>query len=448
MARIKFGGTAKVRGSGPAEDFSATITTQLREVPATPFWSAMLPSCTVSVYTPQFNAVDLVPELTGDTTRAYVRVDDPENLYVVGLSVRKLTNSYMNGEPITVHVGNRFNERTYQSSNVSVAVPKTALGDTGVHDSNSLAGRSKRLVEQLFAGVAPTADHLDQFLDGGTYDPTAPGGPALTPNPNRIAPSLDMTGISVHRAGAGGPAFPIVLVSPRHFVAAKHITVPVGDSVTFKRGDGTYQTATVVGTFDFPDPAQDTFDLMVGTLSQDITGCATYKTLPADWAHYLPANSQAVASANNGAHAAFPVLVRASNPGTSDGQLTGNIKLNTNSPHLLVGWAGLCDALSAHGVYRMVYPAPPQANRTGSLFQAYRTLYSGDSGSPHFMPIPQATGHAMALISLTYGATTGPFLPNHIAWINEKMAALSAAQSDPRVFTIQTVDLSRFPTYS
>lgn len=452
MARIKFGGTVKVRGSGPAEDFSATITTQLREVPATPFLSVMLPSCTVNVYTPQFNAVDLVPELTGYTTGAYVRVDDPENLDVVGLSVRKRTNSYMNGEPITVHVGNRFNERTYQSSNVSVAVPKTALGDTGVHDFNSLAGQSKRLVEQLFAGVAPTADRLDQFLDGGTYDPTTPGGPALTPNPNRIAPSLDMTGISVHRSSANGTSLPIVLVSPRHFVAAKHIDVPLGDSVTFKRGDGTYQTATVVGTFDFPDPAQDTFDLMVGILSQDITGCAAYKTLPADWARYLPANSQAVASANNGAHAAFPVLVRASNPGTSDGHLTSNIKLNTNSPHLLVGWAGLCDALSAQGVYRMDYPVPPLANRSDTLFQMYRTLYSGDSGSPHFMPVPlgsaSGSGFTPALISVTYSTFSGAFLPDHIAWINEKMAALSAAQSDPRVFTIQTVDLSRFPTYS
>lgn len=448
MARIKFSSAAKVRGSRQTEDFSASLSVPSRTVPAQPGQSIYLPSCVVQTQAGSFTTADIAVSFSGNSEGAYVRVDDTDNLQVVGTTVQKLTNSYMEGQPITVYAGNKFGERKYTATNPAYATVTPQVIDFGVFDFNSLAGQSKRLVEQLFAGVAPTADRLDQFLGGGTYDPTTPGGPALTPNPNRIAPSLDMTGISVHRSSANGTGLPIVLVSPRHFVAAKHIGVPLGDSVTFKRGDGTYQTATVVGTFEFPDPAQDTFDLMVGILSQDITGCAAYKTLPADWARYLPANSQAVASANNGAHAAFPVLVRASNPGTSDGQLTGNIKLNTNSPHLLVGWAGLCDALSAQGVYRMVYPVPPQANRTGSLFQAYRTLYPGDSGSPHFMPIPQATGHTMALISLTYGATTGPFLPNHITWLNQKMSELSAAQSDPRVFSIGTVDLSSFPVYA
>lgn len=450
MARIKFGGTVKVRGSGPAEDFSATITTPLREVPAKPLGSVMLPSCTVNGYTPQFNAVDLVPELTGDTTGAYVRVDDPENLDVVGLSVRKRTNSYMNGEPITVHVGNRFNERTYQSSNVSVAVPKTALVDTGVHDSNSLAGQSKRLVEQIYGGRTPSPGSLDLFLDGGLYSPSEPGGPSLTPNPNRVAPSLDLSGVSIHRTGANGTYFPIELISPRHFVVAKHVGVPVGDVVTFRRRNGTYQSATVVGTYQLMPEA---FDFLVGILSEDITDCATYPTLPGDWARYLPANTKAVANANDGLHGMFPVLVRAANPGDpGSATLEGNLILNTNSPHLIVGWAGVCDADApepdAVGVTRMDYPLPPVLSRNGTLFEMYRTLYPGDSASPHFMLVPAGAGFTPALLSVTYGSYTGAFLPDHIAWINEKMAALSAAQSDPRVFTIQTVDLSEFPAYA
>lgn len=453
MARIKFGGTAKVRGSGPTEDFSATITAQLREVPIKRFSRVTLPSCTVAGYTPQFNAVDLVTEMTGDTKGAYVRVDDPDNLEVVGLSVRKRTNSYMNGEPITVHVGNRFNERTYQSSNSSVAVVQTALADTGMHDTNSLAGRSKQLVEQIYAGRTPSPSSLDLFLDGGQYNPSAPGGPNLTPNPNRVAPTLDMSGVSIHRTGASDAGFPVELISPRHFVAAKHAGVSVGGVVTFRRRNGTYQSATVVGTYHL---MPEEFDLQVGILSDDITDCATYPTLPGDWARYLPANTTAVANANNGLYGMFPVLVRVVNPGYPGGALEGNLILNTNSPHLIVGWAGVCDADApepgAAGVTRMSYPLPPVSSRNGTLYEMYRTLYPGDSGSPHFMLAPlgsaSGSGFAPALISVTYGAFTGAFLPDHIAWINEKMAALSAAQSDPRVFTIQTVDLAKFPTYS
>lgn len=454
MARIKFGGTVKVRGSGPAEDFSATITTQLREVPIKRFSRVMLPSCTVAGYTPQFNAVDLVPEMTGDIKGAYVRVDDPDNLEVVGLSVRKRTNSYMNGEPITVHVGNRFNERTYQSSNTSVAVLQTALADTGTHDTNSLAGRSKQLVEQVYAGRTPSPSSLDLFLDGGQYNPSAPGGPNLTHNPNRVAPTFDLSGVSIHRTGATDAGLPVELISPRHFVAATHTNVSVGHVVTFRRRDGTYQSATVVGTYKLM-PEQ--FDFQVGILSDDITDCATYPTLPGDWARYLPANTKAVANANNGLYGMFPVLVRAVNPGNPGGTaLEGNLILNTNSPHLIVGWAGVCNADApepgAAGVTRMDYPLPPVSSRNGTLFEMYRTLYAGDSGSPHFMPVPlgsaSGSGFTPALISVTFGVFTGAFLPDHIAWINEKMAALSTEQSDPRVFTIKTVDLSKFPTYS
>lgn len=438
MANIVFNPSLTLIGPKQEDDFTVSFSTVARAVPATTPVPTLAPGCIVSPHTPAFTTADIGATFSGNTQGAYLKVADTANWEVVGSTVRKRHRSAPN--TVDIEAGNRFNRRTFALTHLYDFPSRTGSGP-GVFDYNSLAAASTRLLHKRLAQAQPGATAQDVFLDGGDY--TLASGPSVTPNPNRILPDLDLSGVSVTP--------PVMLVSPRHIVCNTHIGVVPGNSVAFRRRDGTIQTATVLA---FTDEGSN-YDLRVAILSEDITNCAVYKTLPDNWASYLPACTQATLIAY-GATGAVPVVVRQANtgvypPGTQAPEC-GNNPIDTNSPKLRVDWIRVADTPNDSSptdtAFNAFYTGFPQ----DPLYPFYQLAYGGDSGSPMFMLVPNSasaspSSFTPALVSSYFGATSGPFLPRERTWVNAAMQTLSTAQGEARVFTFNTVDLSVFPTY-
>ena len=430
MAKIVFNPSLTIIGPKQEDDFTVSFSTVERAVPATTPVPIQAPGCIVSPYTPAFTATDIGATFSGNTQGAYLKVADTANWEVVGSTVRKRHRSAP--DTVDIEAGNRFNRRTFARTHLYDFPPRTG-SDPGVFDYKSLAAASTRLLHKRLAQAQPGATAQDVFLNGGDY--TLASGPSVTPNPNRILPDLDLSGVSITP--------PVMLVSPRHIVCNTHIGVVPGDSVAFRRRDGTIQTATVLAVID----EGDNYDLRVAILSEDITNCAVYKTLPDNWASYIPACTQATLIAY-GATGAIPVVARQANTGVGG----HNNPIDTNSPKLRVDWIrvmdGPNDSSPTDTAFSAFYTGFPQ----DPLYPFYQLAYGGDSGSPMFMLVPNSagaspSGFTPALVSSYFGATSGPFLPRERTWVNAAMQTLSTAQGEARVFTFDTVDLSVFTTY-
>lgn len=430
MAKIVFNPSFALIGPKQEDDFTVSFSTADRPVPATAPVPTLAPGCIVAPHTPAFTATDVAVTFSGNTQGAYIKVADTANWEVVGTTVRKRHRDAPN--TVVIEAGNRLNRRTFTRAHL-YGYPAMTGNDPGVFDYNSLAAATTRLLRNRFAQVQPGAAAQDVFLDGGDY--TLATGPSVTPNPTRLLPDLDLSGVSVTP--------PVMLVSPRHIVCNTHIGVGTGDSVAFRRRDGTVQTVTVLAHTD----KGGNYDLRVALLSEDVTDCTVYKTLPDNWASYIPACTQATLIAY-GATGAIPVVVRQANTGVGG----HNNPIDTNSPKLRVDWIRVTDGPNGSS------PTEPSFNAfyTGfpqdPLYPFYQQAYGGDSGSPMFMLVPNSaaaspSNFTPALVSSYFGATSGPFLPRERTWINATMQALSTAHGEARVFTFNTVDLSLFPTY-
>ena len=444
MAKIKFSPTRRIQGSKPSAAFSFTAAAVARMAAAVNLPGLQLPGCTMDVYRPEFETTDLVITRSGNSEGAYVRVDDTLNLAVDGNRISLLTEKYAFAAlPFDYYVGTRHGE-VKASAYVNAAVQARGFADDlGTFDYDSLPAACTRLMREAFSGKSPGAASQDVFLDGGAYVDGV-GNTSVTPNPTRVLPDLDLSGVSVTRS-TNGAYFPIILVGPRHFVAASHIGADPGQLVTFRRPDGTYKTVTILAVMN----RGDNYDMRVGILSEDVTGCAHYKTLPADWRRYMPAMTNDVFTLHGGALPGMPVITRAANPGATPGTWDGNLVINTNSPHLVVTWVGGWDVeFGWPEKPRLIMVIEPKGNGVQDpLYTFARGLYPGDSGSPTFALVPTAEGFTPALVSVLYTRNSGPFLGSLIGWINQKIADLSAAHGESRTFTLGAVDLSAFRTY-
>lgn len=444
MAKIKFSTTRRIQGSKPSDAFSFTTSSVPREAPEVVLTGLQLPGCVVDAVQPSYSTSDLVVSRSGNMDGAYVRVEDPTNVGVDGNRIFLRTSEYaFAAKPFTYYVGTRHGEIA-ATGYINEAVQSWAEVDGfGTFDYDSLPAACTRLMHTLLDGTTPGAASQDLFLNGGTYS-SVPGQASVTPNPDRVLPDLDLSGVSVCRADAGA-SFPIALISPRHFAVATHVGAVAGQSVTFRRRDGTYQTVTILEVVD----RGDDYDMRVGILSEDVTNCEVYSTLPADWVRYMPAMTNQTFVTHNTVLPGMPVITRAANPGTNPGTWTGNVIINTNSPHLLVGWVGGWDIEFnwTNKPRQIMFIEPKGSGVQDPLYPLARGLYQGDSGSPTFVLVPTATGYTPALVGVLFTANSSPFLGSLIGWINMKMAELSATHGDSRTFRMGTVDLSAFKTY-
>jgi hypothetical protein len=144
-------------------------------------------------------------------------------------------------------------------------------------------------ITALVAGKTAGAATMDLF-SSANYDTASPSG---VRNTGMFAAALDLSAIGFCRTRSGVQQqwfFPAVLAkdslsSNRFADSAYHTQVSIGDTVVFCRTDGSFQTVTVLGTFDYGPDSRLVY------LSAAVTGCNAMQILPDDWETYLPVAS-------------------------------------------------------------------------------------------------------------------------------------------------------------
>ena len=102
-------------------------------------------------------------------------------------------------------------------------------------------------------------------------------------NPNRILPSVDLTGMSPWNSNPNGANQRAgTLITPRHFALAYHFNIPNGTTIRFVAQDGTIHDRIVT------DSQRIFGDLRVGTLDVDLPSTIKpFKVLPEDWRNFV-----------------------------------------------------------------------------------------------------------------------------------------------------------------
>jgi hypothetical protein len=211
------------------------------------------------------------------------------------------------------------------------------------------------------------------------------------------ASDIDLTCISPwNSCGANTRAG--TLISPRHAVWANHYNIPNGSTIRFVDADDNVVTRTVVDSQQI-----GVYDIRIGVLDADVTGCSFAKILPADWADYLPYNGEGI-----------PALVL----DQEEKALVTDIAEIVSTNH----WAN--------------FQVPTDATR----LQFYEPIISGDSGNPAFLVI----GGELVLLSVwTYGgAGSGKSIVAYASEIAAAMTALGGGYSPTEI------NLSGFNDYS
>jgi hypothetical protein len=192
------------------------------------------------------------------------------------------------------------------------------------------------------------------------------------------------------------------LVSPRHLVMAEHYQFGVGTKVRYITADNQVVERTVTAVQSVgPSNSQDYYatDITVALLDSDVPpSISPAKVLPNNWLSYLPSLTT----------------------------VTGVPAIATNQYKQVL----VSDFISTQtGI------APTNAQRL--LF--FRTIISGDSGSPAFLVV---NNELVLLTTWTWGGGGGgPNYANLLASINAVMTSLGGS------YQLTPADLSGFPTY-
>lgn len=294
----------------------------------------------------------------------------------------------------------------------------------------SLAANVDALMRSLFLGQ--TLNNTTAFLSTG-WPPSYPA------NTSRIAPSLDLTPVSLLRQPVGEsgwtPLYPDLLISPRHGLVTAHAAGRIGDQVLFRRPDNSLQWVTRIGLRSIGS------DTAVVYYDQPVTGITPAKLAPANLS------------------AKFPNL--ASTTGAGGAWYVPVVHLLFNRyPHLNLdpGRKVLVTLMSysetGEGSERWLWFQ--RAN--GTAFAPYGVtvpsvdnnndgIRGGDSGSLMALPIQETNGGPVSLmwVSLNFAPLKGPNFSLLLDAINTEMNA--QAGTAPGTYAVSTADLSRFTSY-
>lgn len=446
MARIVYSEGATLKGATEADNIQVSFTSVNRSVPYSTQPPVYVPGCVLYPSIPAQTVTDAAFTFSGNTKGAYLKLVDSPRWRVVGNSVQEVYKG--NNNRFYFEYGNNF-YRQLGSSDAITARTISGPSQPGAYDYNSLPASATRLVRSRFQPRQPGADAQCLFLDGGNY---TVAGASVTLNPNRVLPDMDWSGVSVATSNGGGLAYyPVMLISPRHAVCNTHVGAYTTQQVVFRRRDGSYQTVTVLGELD----SENKDDLRVVVFDADVTDCAYYKTLPADWRRYIPALTSETLD-TYGAVGCVPLVLRQYNTGINpspDAPSSRNNPIASNSPKLRVDWLGLMDSTISSG------PSVGPGEGTGAgttsfpldaLHPFSNYAYPGDSGSPGFLLVPsgpESQSFTPALITSYWTPRSGPCYPERRTWIDTAMQALSTMYGVPGTYTFGTVDLSAYPTY-
>lgn len=228
------------------------------------------------------------------------------------------------------------------------------------------------------------------------------GGVSYTRGTACWVAGVDMTPVAVWNSESApyGTLRGFTLVSPRHYIAAAHWTVPVGTTVHFLTSANAIVSRTVQAIQTVPDT-----DICVGLLDSDVPGTIDFaRVLPDSWSAKLPTLS------------------------------TISLPCASIDQRLRVHYR---DVVSLGSLVMCGQPmAAPVPN------PAYYPVISGDSGFPVFLII----GNKMVLLgcwygSGIYGGGSAPFLTHHRTAVNAAMAGLGGG------YSLTDVDLSSYTTF-
>lgn len=450
-ARVKFNPEGlKIRGVRGSEDLSVAFTPTPRSYPR----EAVKVSCrdleaeeTVAAYTAEFEpTVTVTGYLEG--LKLELQGSSAQTFAFEGSHIRKVGAGIPS---VSLRVSNRLVSRDYIYNITGGATPDKAENTTWSKVTflpGTLAHEATLNVLALLPPEGPSAQRNCQFLDGGQFDV---GYISAQDNPDFYLKDFDWSFTTAARTGLGW-ALPFVLVSPRHVIWAYHVEeIPLGKQLTFRRPDGSHQTASIEAYEripELPNAAGDSRDLAIGYLSAPITGISFPKLLPPDYADYFAAEDEfGTPYGRRLTFLAVPGIARNANTGTGavDPTGTGRVNIAWNSPKFLACEIGrFSSETDNHAAY-------VSGNGVHPLVHAHsRSAYGGDSGSPYFWFIRERGSEkpTPTLVTLLFTTGTGMHLGYWFNWLEEKMGALALSKGDDAAYSLLRTDLTgytRFP---
>ncbi len=246
---------------------------------------------------------------------------------------------------------------------------------------------------------APCARALIVFgYDAGVHERFTGGVISATPtaNPGFFLSSFDLSGVGWQTDNTN---FAVTLVSPQHFLAARHAAPAPGSTVSFRGADGVVRTYTVESTTAMAySPGVDS-DLVVGRLTQTVAApIAFYASL------YLGPDPSSYVGLELTVYGA-----------------QGRAGLNT-----LASFA-TADFLPKDGVTDSLFAVTNYDAINGGTVSAPAATQgeAGDSNGPSFVRL----GSSLAIVGVHSAIneagtqTYDTFVPNHLADINAVLAA-------------------------
>jgi len=317
---------------------------------------------------------------------------------------------------IVTPVGTRRLSRALTGSIASSTVFKAyKAGSLGEHVTNA--------INALISGKTP-GKATQQFASANNFNLTTP---AVTRNASLFTSAYDATAISVMRVDISGnnlgSAFPVLLISPRHVIAASHILGGKG-KVVWLDSTGVYHTANIISI------SQDTVnDIGVGYLDTAITGITPFSFLPLNWLNYLGSLNYPVGFSASLMH--LPCLSRLQHPDDSDSYLSAMCVYELTSFYSSTG-----QSTQVRSGSHVSAAYQPWADGTIGV-------RGGDSGSPIMFPI----NGKLVLISAHYTAGGGANWAYYSTWIGAQMNGLATAAGDATAYAMLRADLSAFTQY-
>lgn len=402
---IVFDASRVVKGFTPGDDFSYSII----ETPEIVGGSTADQSF--------YDATNTVTTSTGIVNNFSINV--AESFLIPG-------HSYVNNTPSIASIS--ANNVSFVSAGVALIDVVTPVGTRRItrtmtntattatafkqYKTGSLGAHIKAQIDAMISGKTP-GQATQKLTTANNYSTTAL---SATRNASLFTGAMDLSAITLARSDQSNEVFPYMLISPRHVIAASHITTT--DTVAWMTNAGVPKYASIVSW------ARDTnTDIAVGYLSAAITGINPFKFLPSTWANYLASLGDYSSAAQH-----LPCLEKLYHPDDTDTYTSGVMvtelnQLNSTNAIVLTG-----NAVSA--TYR--------AWTDGTL-----AARAPDSGSPIMLPI---NGEAI-LVSAHWGSSGGTNYAAKSAWIETQMNTLAAAQGDATSYALLRADLSGFTAY-
>lgn len=431
MGAIIHGAGAQIVGQPASNDFSIVIERLAQSYPA----ETVVQNLSKTTVTETYAAYSTSEDVVTVTSTLPVTLATTSGFAMNGSVVRKIGNSEAN---CTLSARSAYGQREF------VLAPNGGLGslsnrtscEVTVNDPNSIYAEAFNQIQTRLSGKTPGYPAQSQYANGAV---TTLAGFNVAENAGFAFGDIDWSMISMASTGLPNMQYPIMLLSPRHAIYARH----VGSTrqFLFRRPNGTTQTVGVVSRQEVRDPEypSKTLDISVCLLDQDVTGCAFTKVPPANYLSVLAdvRNTQPAPL-----RARIPVIARLANTGYS-GTPT---YINNNAPKFIPHFVS--DLRSSPQSGAMVEVDSSIAGYTGafaSLAPFCRYAYGGDSSSPVFLLVREdgASQPTPVMLFSHYGVSGGGDVGYAAAWIQQTMDALSDAASVSR-YSLQRAQLNRY----